>query len=604
MEAEPRNEATAEENVADLLRGVALRHPDRSGVITAERVYSWSAIDRAADAAVAELTGRGLTPGARVVVGLPSGVELVVTLFALARAGLVAVPLTLGHAGVAQAPVAEVEPALVIGEVDGLAGVPRLPVDRATWWTSDAAPAPNGAGGEDLAMLIRAGQHEHPVMLSHRAVLAGVDAIGSAPRLALRADDRSVQVLPLSHLAGWVTAFLPLTAVGAATVIPEVPETSGGWIEAVLATIRGQRVTIVPAAPGLYRRLRTAQGVERALATVRLMTSGASPLDPEDFAGVRSHTGQSVWEGYGIAESASVVSTSLMSASARPGSVGLPLGPVEIRIVEDGEDASDSSAPAPDPDGEPPGEDQEEIAVVGVPPADDDPDDSTLELVADGTVGRIALHGPTLFSGCWPDGRGGPDADGWFVSDDIGYLDDRGELHLVDRAGESLRVAGFTVYPREVEDVLTTHPYVRDAAVIGVPGRAGERMVAVLVAQRGTHPTPDDLDEFVIDRLPAFKRPERYRLVDRLPRSEVGRVDRAAVRRGYLLDPDPEPAPSVRLAGGEAPTAEPVAKSGRGLRVPKPLIDRFDRIARSSARSRPAESVGTAGSAAPDDELF
>ena len=609
MEAEPRNEATAEENVADLLRGVAVRHPNRSGVITAERAYSWSDIDRAADAAVADLAGRGLRPGARVVVGLPSGVELIVTLFALARAGLVAVPLTLGRGGVAAAPVAEVEPALVVGEVDALAGVPRLTVDRARWWTSDAAPAPNGAGGEDLAMLIRAGQHEHPVMLSHRAVLAGVDAIGSAPRLALRADDRSVQVLPLSHLAGWVTAFLPLTAVGAATVIPEVPETSGGWIEAVLATVRGQRVTIVPAAPGLYRRLRTAQGVERALATVRLMTSGASPLDAEDFAGVRSHTGQSVWEGYGIAESASVVSTSLMSSSARPGSVGLPLAPVEIRIVEDGEDASgpsEPSEPAPDPDGEPdPGDGQEEMAVVGAPPPDDDPDDSTLELVADGTVGRIALHGPTLFSGYWPDGRGGPDADGWFVSDDIGYLDDRGELHLVDRAGESLRVAGFTVYPREVEDVLTTHPYVRDAAVIGVPGRAGERMVAVLVAQRGTHPTPEDLDDFLVDRLPAFKRPERYRLVDRLPRSEVGRVDRAAVRRGYLLDPDPEPAPSVRLAGGEAPAEEPAPKPGRGLRVPKPLSDRFDRIARAAARNRPAESVGTAGgSAAPDDELF
>ncbi len=609
MEAEPRQAtgpsgATAHENVADLLRGVASRHPDRIGVITAERSYSWSTLDRAADAAVAAVTSGGLVPGDRVVVGLPTGVELVITLFALARAGLVAVPLTAGPTGTAEAPAAEVLPALVIGEVQGLPDVPRLPRDRAAWWEADVAPVPNRAGREDLAMLIRAGQNEHPVMLTHRALLAAVAAIGSAPRLALRPDDRSVQVLPLSHLAGWVTAFLPLTAVGAATVIPEVPDTAGGWIDAVLATIRGQRVTIVPATPGLYRRLRTAHGVERALATVRLMTSGASPLDPEDFAGVRSHTGQPVWEGYGIAESASVVSSSLMSAAARPGSVGLPLGPVEIRIVED-----DDATPEPPPDAQTEGDADavdDNAPDLPAPPPDDDPDESTLELVADGTVGRIALHGPTLFSGYWPDGRGGPDADGWFVSDDIGYLDDRGELHLVDRAGESLRVAGFTVYPREVEDVLTTHPYVRDAAVIGVPGRAGERMVAVLVAQRGTHPTSGDLDDFVADRLPVFKRPERYRLVPRLPRSEVGRVDRAAVRRGYLLDPDPEPAPSVRLAAGEpAAAAEPAPpKPGRGLHIPKPLVDRFDRI---TQRNRPAESVGTSaapGPAGTEDELF
>ena len=617
MEVEPRNQATepnggtAHENVADLLRGVALRHPDRIGVITAERSYSWSELDRAADAAAATVTGRGLVPGERVVVGLPTGVELVVTLFALARAGLVAVPLTAGPSGRAETPAAAVQPAVVIGEVDGLAEVPRLPEDSAAWWAADVTPAPNRAGPEDLAMLIRAGQNEHPVMLTHRALLAAVAAIGAAPRLALRPDDRSVQVLPLSHLAGWVTAFLPLTAVGAATVIPAVPETAGGWIDAVLATIRAQRVTIVPAAPGLYRRLRAAPGVERALATVRLMTSGASPLDAEDFAGVRSHTGQSVWEGYGIAESASVVSSSLMTGAARPGSVGLPLGPVEIRIVEEGDDDAPPDSLAQDDVGDDTeddaehdaGDDDAQTLVVTVPPPDDDPGESTLELVADGTVGRIALHGPTLFSGYWPDGRGGPDADGWFVSDDIGYLDDRGELHLVDRAGESLRVAGFTVYPREVEDVLTTHPYVRDAAVIGVPGRAGERMVAVLVAQRGTHPTPDDLDDFVADRLPVFKRPERYRLVPRLPRSEVGRVDRAAVRRGYLLDPDPEPAPSVRLAVGEPVAAAESGppKPGRGLHIPQPLIDRFDRI---TQRNRPAQSVGTPATPTTDDELF
>ena len=73
-------------------------------------------------------------------------------------------------------------------------------------------------------------------------------------------------------------------------------------------------------------------------------------------------------------------------------------------------------------------------------------------------MGRIVIRGATLFSGYWPDGGGGPGADGWFVTGDIGYLDDDGELHLVDRAAEVIKVAGFTVYPREVEEVLAAHP--------------------------------------------------------------------------------------------------------------------------------------------------
>src|SRR5439155_8479089 len=122
-----------------------------------------------------------------------------------------------------------------------------------------------------------------------------------------------------------------------------------------------------------------------------------------------------------------------------------------------------------------------------------------------GEVGSIQIGGPTLFSGYWPDGTGGVDSDGWFATGDLGYFDDAGELHLVDRAAETVRIAGFTVYPREIEEVLTGHPYVRDAAVIGAPGRAGDAVVAVLLPLWGTHPTPSDLDEFVAERLPVFK---------------------------------------------------------------------------------------------------
>ncbi|GGM04077.1 class I adenylate-forming enzyme family protein [Nakamurella endophytica] len=567
-------------NVADLLRRAAAAAGRRPAVLEADRAVGWQDLDRAADAGARQLSGAGLSPGDRVVVALPTGADIAAVLFAVARAGLVAVPV----------PPDGVDLTAVAGRVDAAAVVAAdpppgpvgvRPADVGRWWQAAAEPGePPGAGspggpaaaagqrlpdrdpvaagaaeaatgGEDLAVLARAASGDAPVMLSHRALLAAVDAIGRMPGLRLRADDRAIAVLPLHHLAGWVTAFLPLCGVGAALVVPDHDPASGPWIDAVVSTIRTQRVTVVPAAPGLYRRLRDAPDVERALAPVRLMTSGAAPLDPGDAAGVRALTGQPVWEGYGIAESASVVSSSLMTAAPHPGSVGRPLPGVELRIV---------------------GDDDEDLEPAAGPPRAGEPDgDVVLDAFSSGEVGRIAVRGATLFSGYWPDGAGGPGEDGWFVTGDVGYLDDRGELHLVDRVGESLQVAGFTVYPREVEDVLTHHPYVRDAAVVGVPDRAGESVLAVLVAERGTRPTPADLDEFVAERLPVFKRPVRYRLVDRLPRTPVGRVDRDAVRRAYLADPDPGVTSAPRLAAGEPAEAVPpvTAPPGRlGTRLP------------------------------------
>ena len=491
--------------------------PGRPALLAAGETRSWSDLDRAVDRGVTALRLAGLRPGDRVIVSMQTSPGIIAALFAVARAGMVAVPIGPLLPEV-DGVVHTVDARGAIGDQQVItAEVVIRPASLDAWWEPEADQAgsttPSAAlpGGEDIAVLAGAAAGDRPVMLSHRAILAAVAAIAAAPSLHLRSDDRVILVLPTYHLAGWVTAFLPLCTVGAAAVIPDPPSSGTTWVQAVLSTIRSQRVTVVPGAPSLYRRLTKAVGVERALSSVRLMTSGASPLDPGDASAIRSLTGQAVWEGYGVSESSSVVSTSLMTGSARTGSVGLPLPGLELRIV--GDDGADLNAK--------PGEDQ--------PGSDLDSDDPAADAGVGGEVGRVQISGATLFSGYWPDGAGGPGDSGWFGTKDLGYLDDVGELHLVDRAAEIVRIAGFTVYPREIEDVLTGHPYVRDAAVIGAPGRAGEAVVAVLVPLWGTHPTTADLDEFVAQRLPVFKRPQRYLLVDRLPRNEIGRVDRRAV---------------------------------------------------------------------------
>ncbi|MBM9475747.1 AMP-binding protein [Nakamurella flavida] len=474
----PETASRPPRNVADLVRSAAVRFGDRPALLSSGPERTWAQVDAAVDAGVADLARFGLGVGERVVVALPSGPDLVVTLLALARAGLVAVPIGPDRRDVGA--VADLVGAAAAIALDRGHWLP-IAIDAprvAQWW--DRTPAggaptestPAVAGGEDLVWLARAGRGPRPVMISHRAILAGSAAVPALPGLALTGDDRVLQLLPLHHLAGWVTSFLPLTVVGGAAVHPDpVPPTAAadphparGPARAGLVAIARHRATVLPTTPGLCHELLTAPGAAQALASVRLITSATAPLAPADVALAREVTSRPVWEGYGITESCGVVTSTLTTAEPRLGSVGRALPGVQVRIVgQDGRDVE----PAPGPQ---PSDDTDDGGGL---------DDPSADLGSDGEVGRIVVRSPSLFSGYWPDGKAGPGVDGWFVTGDLGYQDETGELRLVDRFAETISVSGFTVYPREVEDVLRAHPRVAQAAVVGVPGPAGQQVVAV-----------------------------------------------------------------------------------------------------------------------------
>lgn len=627
-------------NIADVVREAAARHPDAAALIGPWGTRTWAELDRAVDAGVRAWAD--VAPGERVVLALPTGPELAAALHAALRAGLIAVPVDPDRTDIGW--VAERVGAHLVACAAGAQETGRVTTvgDIAAWWTAPddgaAAPAEARAGGEDIALLARAGRSRMPVMLSHRAIRAAVDAVAGTSPMALHRADRVLQVLPLFHVVGLVTAFLPAALAGAAVVVPE-PTGPATRAAAALAAIRTHRVSVLPAEPTLYRQLDRVSGFERALATVRLMTSGSSPLDPVDFAAIRTSTGQAVHEGYGISEAASAVTSTLMSSTARAGSVGKPYAGVEIRIenhlVEEAaaqaelaaveaelaamraaaaEAAARAAAEAAAEKRSAEEDDDADGAGAGARPESGDgveadassgPAESEALLDGitdlpeiidpDGGLGAISIRGGTLFSGYWPDGTDGPDEDGWFTTGDIGYLDDAGELHLVDRATETIKVAGFTVYPREIEDALVTHPYVADAAVVSLPARSGETVVAALVPKPGTRPTAADLTDFVADLLPPFKRPTDYLLLDALPRTEVGRLDRTAVRRDYAA------ARGIDL--GSAPlSAVPgrAADDGDSVR-PERAADLGTLGRRLPAGSRPG-----AGRAAQDtdDDLF
>ena len=148
------------------------------------------------------------------------------------------------------------------------------------------------------------------------------------------------------------------------------------------------------------------------------------------------------------------------------------------------------------------------------------------------TPGEIVVRGPNLFSGYWPDGAEGPDADGWWPTGDVAYADDDGDLHLVDRRKELILVSGFNVYPAEVEGVLAGHPQVVEAAVIGRPDpqTGDETVLAYVVPRPGGELTEAELLEWAAGSLARFKLPAAVTFVGELPHSATGKVSKARLR--------------------------------------------------------------------------
>ena len=205
-------------------------------------------------------------------------------------------------------------------------------------------------------------------------------------------------------------------------------------------------------------------------------------------------------QGYGLTEAAPVVTSTLCSERPSLRTVGAALPGIEIRLVDES----------------------------GREPDDED-------------GGEIHIRGANLFSGYWPDGADGPDADGWWPTGDVGYLDDSGDLYLVDRVKELVIVSGFNVYPVEVEEVIAELLEVQEAAVIGVDDPlTGEAVVAYVKATPAG--ASDDLENVVRrhceSRLARFKQPSVIHVVDRLPYTPTGKVQkgrlRAAERRRSL----------------------------------------------------------------------
>jgi long-chain acyl-CoA synthetase len=471
--------AEAPRNVSDLVARAAEQAPDRLAFAETANgtTISWAQLDAAVNAVARRLLDEGLQPGERVAVQLPTGVPFVIALFGVLRAGGIAVPMSVD--------LPDRERDRILDHCTPKSVISEPPTGSSTEVVRGAP------GGEDIALLCyTSGTAGVPrgVMLSHRALLANVEQCAALKPAPVTSSDRVLLAVPLFHAYGLGPGLFQVAAAGASGVLMDHFS-----VEPALEACKEFRITVIVGVPPMYQAFAKAPGqqVDDSLSTLRLLTSGAAPLDPSVLAGMRKATGLNVYEGYGLTETGPVLTSTLVGGVPKPGSVGRPLPGVELRLV--------------DSDGEP----------------GDEPEDA----------GVVSVRGANLFSGYWPDGDRGPDAHGWFRTGDVGYLDDDGDLHLVDRANDLIIVNGFNVYPHEVEQVLAELPEVQEAAAVGVPDeRTGERVKAVLVLREGAELTEEQVHEHCAARLAKFKVPGPVEFVATLPHSATGKLRRASLR--------------------------------------------------------------------------
>ncbi|WP_307869023.1 AMP-binding protein [Micromonospora sp. C95] len=503
-------------NLADRLRRAAQLHAGKPALHWRQRTITWSELDEAVSGAARALAAAvpvadASRPGARVAVALPNVPDFVVSLLGALRAGLIAVPVNPGlTARELRHVLADSGASVLIGteRIRDLVAELDLPALVAV---HTGAPAAGGdrtfpaRGADDLAVLLyTSGTSGWPkgAMLSHGALAANHEQIGRIEPPVVGPDDTVLLALPLFHAYGLNAGLGAVLHHGATGVLVD-----DAGADAALAEIARHRVSVLVGVPSMVQAWARAgaDSLAGAMAGVRLVVCGAAPLEPADAARFSEAAGPPVHVGYGLTETAPVLTSTLVGGEPRPGSIGRPLPGVQVRLV---------------------GADGTELWRDGVAAPDDDPDEMDLTDPASGTdPGQLVVRGPNLFSGYWPDGAGGPDTDGWWATGDVAYADADGDLFLVDRIGELILVNGFNVYPHEVELVLSAHPAVAESAVVGVPHpRTGETVRAYVVPRPQAAVARTELIAHCTRNLARFKCPTEVEFVDVLPRSVIGKV--------------------------------------------------------------------------------
>lgn len=484
-------------------------HADKELLCTEKNAsYCYADIDRQSARFATLLTEVGVKPGDRISVQVEKSPEALSLYLASLRGGFVFQPLnTAFRATELEYFLGDAEPMVVVcdparqGKIRQLSeavGVKRLLTLDAEGQGTLIAESESASeefenvpsSRDDLAALLySSGTTGVPkgIMLTYGNLLSNTEALVDA--WGFTEDDRLLHALPIFHVHGLFVAIGCALLSGA----------SMRW----LATFDAGRViehlpecTVMMGVPTYYTRLLDRDHFSADVCrAIRVFISGSAPLRQETFSEFESRTGHRILERYGMTET-NMNTSNPLNGPRKPGTVGLPLPGVEIRITDDEGETLPSSE-----------------------------------------IGNLQVRGPNVFIGYWrmPD-KAAADftRDGYFNTGDLGRIDDDGYISIVGRSRDIVITGGLNVYPKEVELFLDRLPDVKESAVIGVPHwDFGEAVVAVVVPNDGASPAEDDIIRSAKQNLANYRVPKRVVFVDDLPRNAMAKVQKSSLRETY-----------------------------------------------------------------------
>jgi len=510
-------------NLSILLEDSARHHPDRAALVLGDQRLSYAQVDAAANQVANLLVERGIQPGDKVALSCPNLPYFPIVYYGILKAGAVVVPLnvllkgreiayhlndsdakayfcfqgtaelpmaTEGHAGFAQAdgcehffvvtadpaapsPIEGAETMVLRGRSSVFEAVLRQETDPAViLYTSGTTGQAKGAELAHSNLLLNA--------LTCNRLFRSVPGV-----------DTHLVVLPLFHSFG-STVNLNAGFATASTLVL-LPRFEAA---AAVQLLQSESVTFFAGVPtmywGLLNALSDGVDVQRIARTMRVAVSGGSSLPVEIIKQVKERFGVEILEGYGLSETSPVATFSDPNSEPRPGSIGVPIWGVEVKLI-----------------------DEQWNTVPGVD-----------------EIGEIAIRGHNIMRGYYnrPEATAEVLRDGWFRTGDLGRRDKDGFYYIVDRAKDMIIRGGFNVYPREIEEVLMTHPAVSLAAVIGVPDpRHGEEIKAFVIRTAGDTTTEEELVAWSRDQMAAYKYPRIVAFAETLPMTATGKLLKRAL---------------------------------------------------------------------------
>jgi long-chain acyl-CoA synthetase len=486
-------------------------HAQRPAVRLDDTVLTYRELHLRASAVAAWLRDQGVAPGDRVGLVLPNVTEFPVHFYGILLAGGVVVPMNpllkgreiayyLGDSGARFLFVSETAaPVARAGaEATGAQVIVAHP-DGSHLPAVDAAIEPVTRGGDDTAVILyTSGTTGKPkgAELTHDNLDSNA-AVTRETLIEIGPDDVVMGCLPLFHVFGLTCGLNASVQAGACLTL--IARFDGAKAIEVIAR---DRVTVFEGVPTMYGAILaagTAAGAD--LTTIRTCICGGAPLPVELLRQFEAAFGCVILEGYGLSESAPVACFNHPHLIRKPGSVGVPVQDVGMRLV----DADGQDVPA-------------------------------------GEVGEILIKGPNVMKGYWalPEVTAQTVIDGWLRTGDLAVQDEDGYFTIVDRKKDLIIRGGYNVYPREVEEAVYEHPAVAEAAVVGVPhDDLGQDIAAAVSLHAGATATEEEIIAFVKERVAAYKYPRQVWIMDALPKGPTGKILRREVTA-------PEPSPLVR----------------------------------------------------------